>query len=118
MFYRSIAPTIFSLDQLMLLFGMMVIGGLGRAEGAVLGAAIVTVIDKGLIEFGPMRIVLIAVIMLLVTILSREGITGARDQFRVYRNKKMGERRAFRSEKDGEVMPEEATEIIDKQQIT
>ena len=117
MFYRSIAPTVFSLDQLMLLFGMMVIGGLGRAEGAVVGAAIVTIIDKGLIEFGPMRIVLIAAIMLLVTIVAREGLTGARDQFRVYRNKKMGERRAFRSEKDGEVMPEEATEIFDKQEI-
>ena len=53
MYYRSMSPAIFSLDQMLLLFAMMVIGGLGRAEGAVVGAAIVVMIDKGLIELGP-----------------------------------------------------------------
>ena len=33
MFYSSISPAIFSLDQLLLLFAMMFIGGLGRADG-------------------------------------------------------------------------------------
>ncbi|MEM8753301.1 MAG: branched-chain amino acid ABC transporter permease, partial [Pseudomonadota bacterium] len=60
MYYRSISPQIFSLDQLLLLFAMMVIGGLGRAEGAVVGAAIVVLIDKGLVELGPIRIILVA----------------------------------------------------------
>ena len=32
MYYKSISPSVFSLDQVMLLFAMMVIGGLGRAE--------------------------------------------------------------------------------------
>lgn len=117
MYYRSISPTIFSLDQLLLLFAMMVIGGLGRAEGAVVGAAIVTLIDKGLIELGPLRIILVALIMLLVTIFAREGLTGARDQFRDFRNRKSGERRALRTEKGGEAMPEEATDIHDKQEL-
>jgi len=117
MYYRSISPSVFSLDQLLLLFAMMVIGGLGRSEGAVLGAAIVIVIDKGLIELGPLRIILIAAIMLLVTVFAHEGLTGARQQFRNFRNRKKGERRALRTEKGGEVMPEEATEIDDKQEI-
>ena len=71
----------------MILFAMMVIGGIGRAEGAVVGAAIVTFIDKGLIELGPIRIIIIAIIMLVVTIFAREGITGARKQFRIFQIK-------------------------------
>ncbi len=117
MYYRSISPQIFSLDQLLLLFAMMVIGGLGRAEGAVVGAAIVTLIDKGLIELGPLRIILVAAIMLGVTIFAREGLMGARDQFRDFRNRKAGERRARRTEKGGEAMPEEATDVHDKQEL-
>jgi len=118
MYYRSISPTIFSLDQLLLLFAMMVIGGLGRAEGAVVGAAIVILIDKGLIELGPLRIILVAAIMLLVTIFAREGFTGSRDQFRDFRKRKAGERRAHRTEKGGEAMPEEATEILTSRSFT
>jgi len=117
MYFRSISPQIFSLDQLLLLFAMMVIGGLGRAEGAVLGAAIVTLIDKGLIELGPARIILVAAIMLVVTIFAREGLTGAREQFRDFRKRRAGERRALRTEKGGEAMPEEASEVHDKQSL-
>ncbi|MEL7466584.1 MAG: branched-chain amino acid ABC transporter permease [Pseudomonadota bacterium] len=117
MYYRSISPQIFSLDQLLLLFAMMVIGGLGRAEGAVVGAAIVVLIDKGLPELGPIRIIIVAAIMIGVTIFAREGLTGARDQFRDFRKRKAGERRALRTEKGGEAMPEEATEVHDKQEL-
>lgn len=117
MYFRSISPQIFSLDQLLLLFAMMVIGGLGRAEGAVIGAAIVTLIDKGLIELGPARIILVAAIMIVVTIVAREGLTGIREQFRDFRKRKSGERRALRTEKGGEAMPEEAAEVHDKQEL-
>lgn len=117
MYFRSISPQIFSLDQLLLLFAMMVIGGLGRAEGAVVGAAIVTIIDKGLIELGPPRIILVALIMIGVTVFAREGLMGAREQFRDFRHRKAGERRARRTEKGGEAMPEEATEVHDKQEL-
>ena len=58
-FYNSISPQVFSLDQLMLLFAMIVIGGLGRSEGAVIGTAIVVLIDKGLLNLGPIRILLV-----------------------------------------------------------
>ena len=117
MFYRSISPSIFSLDQLLLLFAMIVIGGLGRSEGAVIGTAVVTIIDKGMLDLGPPRIILIAAIMLAVTLSAHNGLTGAREQFRNFRNRKKSEARARRTEKGGEVMPEEATEIADKQAI-
>ncbi|MFZ1816272.1 MAG: branched-chain amino acid ABC transporter permease [Rhizobiaceae bacterium] len=117
MYYSSISPAVFSLDQLLLLFAMIVIGGIGKAEGAVLGTAIVILIDKGLLELGPARILLIAVIMMLVTLFTNNGLAGAREQFRNFRNRKKSEARARRTEKGGEVMPEEASETADKQAI-
>jgi len=116
-FYGSISPAVFSLDQLMLLFAMIVIGGLGRAEGAVIGTAIVVLIDKGLLDLGPLRILMVAAIMLVVTLWTTNGIAGAREQFRGWRRRKQSEARARRTEKGGEVMPEEAIEITDKQAI-
>lgn len=116
-FYGSISPSIFSLDQLMLLFAMIVIGGLGRSEGAVIGTAIVVLIDKGLLNLGPLRILLVAAIMLLVTLFTHNGLAGAREQFRNWRHRKQSEARARRTEKGGEVMPEEAIDIADKQEI-
>lgn len=117
MFYRSISLTVFSLDQLLLLFAMIVIGGLGRSEGAVIGTAVVVLIDKGMIDLGPLRIILVAGVMIVVALTAHQGLTGIRDQFRGFRNRKKSERRAVRTQKGGEVMPEEATEIADKQQI-
>ena len=116
-FYGSISPSVFSLDQLMLLFAMIVIGGLGRAEGAAIGTAIVVLIDKGLLDLGPLRILLVAAIMLAVTLFTNNGLAGVREQFRNWRRRKQSEARARRSEKGGDVMPEEAIEIADKQAI-
>ena len=117
MLYRSISLNVFSLDQLLLMFAMIVIGGMGRAEGAVIGTAIVVVIDRALIDLGPLRIILIAAVMIAVTLTTHAGLADARRQFRAYRNRIKSERRAARTRKGGEVMPEEATEIHDKQII-
>jgi branched-chain amino acid transport system permease protein len=117
MFYRSISLAVFSLDQLLLLFAMIVIGGLGRSEGAVLGTAIVVLIDKGLIGLGPLRIILVTAVMIVVALTARDGLAGVKSQFRTFRNRKKSERRAARTQKGGEVMPEEAAEIADKQLV-
>ena len=55
--------------------------------------------------------------MIGVTVFAREGLMGAREQFRDFRKRKSGERRARRTEKGGEAMPEEATEVHDKQEL-
>ncbi|WP_431202507.1 branched-chain amino acid ABC transporter permease [Bradyrhizobium betae] len=99
MFYRSISLAVFSLDQLLLLFAMIVIGGLGRSEGAVLGTAIVILIDKGLIGLGPLRIILVTAVMIVVALTAHQGLTGVRGQFRNFRNRKKSESRAARTEK-------------------
>lgn len=117
MHYRSISLNVFSLDQLLLMFAMIVIGGLGRAEGAVVGTAIVVLIDRALIDLGPLRIVLIAAVMIAVTLTTHRGLVDARAQFRAWRERRKSESRAARARKGGEAMPEEAPDIHDKQVI-
>lgn len=117
MLYQSISLNVFSLNQLLLMFAMIVIGGIGRAEGAVIGTAIVVVIDRALIDLGPLRIILIAAVVIAVTLTTHRGLADARAQFRGWRDRIRSERRAARTRKGGEFMPEEATGIADKQLI-
>ena len=116
-YFKGASPSLFGIDTVMLLFAMIVIGGLGRAEGAVIGTAIVVLLDKLFAEFGPIRFIIIGLIMLGVTLFARNGLLGIREQFVEFRNKKKSARRAERTEKGGEPLPEEATEIRDKDQI-
>ena len=64
---RSIAASpisIFDFDTVLLGLAMVTIGGIGRAEGAVLGTLIVIFLDDVLIELGPLRAILIGGLML------------------------------------------------------
>jgi branched-chain amino acid transport system permease protein len=83
----------------------------------VLGTLIVVFIDRVLIDLGPLRIVLIGVLMLFVVLFLRGGVFGIKAQFRAWRDKKKSEYRSARAEKGGEMLPEEATEIQDKDQL-
>ena len=47
------SPSLFTIDQLLLLLAMIVIGGIGTTEGAVLGTLIVVLLDKVFIGLGP-----------------------------------------------------------------
>jgi branched-chain amino acid transport system permease protein len=112
--FSGVAFSIFNFDTVLLGLGMLVIGGLGRAEGAVVGTLIVVLFDKFLITLGPMRLILIGLIMLFVSLYLRNGLFGIKAQFRNWRDKKKSERRSTRAEKGGEMLPEEATETHDK----
>jgi branched-chain amino acid transport system permease protein len=116
-YFKGASPSLFSIDVVMLLFAMIVIGGLGRAEGAVVGTAIVVLLDKLFSEYGPVRFVVIGAIMATVMLVAHNGLVGIPAQFREYRDKKKSERRAARSGKGDEAMPEEATEIRNKDLI-
>ncbi|WP_029554232.1 branched-chain amino acid ABC transporter permease [Verminephrobacter aporrectodeae] len=115
--YRGVAFSIFSFDTVLLGLGMLVIGGIGRAEGAVVGALIVVFLDKALMPLGPIRLILIGLIMLGVVLFLRQGLFGIKQQFRAWRDKKKSEKRSIRSEKGGEMLPEEATETLDKDML-
>lgn len=112
--YRGVAFSIFSFDTVLLSLAMLVIGGIGRAEGAVVGTLIVVFFDKVLISLGPTRLIIIGAIMLLVVLFLRGGLFGIKAQFRAWRDKKKSEHRSTRAEKGGEMLPEEATETPDK----
>lgn len=112
--YRGVAFSIFSFDTVLLGLAMLVIGGLGRAEGAVVGTAIVVFLDKVLIFLGPVRLLIIGLIMLGVVLFLRGGLFGVKAQFRAWRDKKKSELRSTRAEKGGEMLPEEATETKNK----
>lgn len=115
--FRGISPNMFSFDTVLLGLAMLVIGGLGRAEGAVVGTLIVVFIDRVLLDFGPIRFVLIGALMLLTVLFLRDGLFGMKAQFRAWRDKKKSEARSSRAEKGGEMLPEEATETADKDSI-
>ncbi len=83
----------------------------------MLGTLIVVFIDRVLIDLGPLRIVLIGVLMLFVVLFLRGGVFGIKAQFRVWREKKKSEHRSARAEKGGEMLPEEATEVRDKDEL-
>ncbi len=112
--YRGVAFSIFSFDTVLLGLAMLTIGGIGKAEGAVAGTLIVVTLDKVLIELGPIRHIMIGTLMLFVVLFLNNGIYGMKKQFRAWRDKKRGEWRSSRTEKGGEALPEEATEIDDK----
>ncbi len=115
--FRGASPAIFSFDTVLLGLAMMVIGGLGRSEGAVVGTLIVVFIDKVLIDLGPLRLMMIGGLMLFVVIFLKGGLFGIKPQFRAWRAKKRSENRSSRTEKGGVMLPEEATETEDKDYI-
>lgn len=86
--FRSISPNIFSLDTLLLLLAMMVIGGMQSPAGVVLGTAIVVFVDQFFIDIGPNRIIGIAIATLIITLTTQEGLIGIPAQLRRCREKR------------------------------
>ena len=112
--YRGVAYSIFDFQTVLLGLAMITIGGIGRAEGAVLGTFVVIFLRDVLLELGPWRYLIIGSAMLGVVLFLNNGYFGIRKQFNVWRAKKRGEWRSTRTEKGGETLPEEATEYNDK----
>lgn len=112
--YRGVSFSIFSFETVLLGLAMLTIGGIGKAEGAVAGTLIVVILDRVLNDWGPIRHILIGLLMLGVVLFLNNGLYGMKRQFYAWRDKKKGEWRATRAEKGGEALPEEATEIENK----
>jgi branched-chain amino acid transport system permease protein len=115
--FRGVAFSIFSFDTVLLGLAMLTIGGIGKAEGAILGTLVVVFLDRVMIEWGPMRHFLIGALMLASVLWLNNGYFGIKQQFNAWRDKKRGEWRSARTEKGGEALPEEATEIDDKDDL-
>ncbi len=115
--FRGASPSLFGIELVSLGLAMLVIGGMRRAEGVVLGTLIVVLLRDGLITWGPIRLILIGVIMLAAVLFLRGGLFGIKPQFRAWRDKKKSENRSTRAEKGGEMLPEESTECPDKDHV-
>lgn len=115
--YRGVAYSIFDFQTVLLGLAMLTIGGIGRAEGAVLGTLVVIFLRDVLLELGPWRYLIIGSAMLAAVLFLNNGYFGIRKQFNAWRAKKRGEWRASRTEKGGEALPEEATEVNDKDSL-
>src|SRR6185312_6734509 len=94
-YFKGASPSLFSMDSLLLLLAMIVIGGIGRTEGAVVGTLIVVWFDRVLIGLGPLRLICIGAIMLGTVLFLRGGLFEIPAQFRGWREKKKSERRAL-----------------------
>jgi branched-chain amino acid transport system permease protein len=91
-FYRSITPSIFSFDLLLILLAMMVVGGLASARGILLGTALLLFIDQRFITAGPRRFVAIGILMLLITLFANEGLAGLPAQLRAFVRRRRAQR--------------------------
>lgn len=108
---------IFSLELLLLMLAMIVIGGLGRAEGAVVGTVIVVGITQWFTDWGPWRIIVVGVLALASVLFTRNGLFGLKDQIREIRDRRKALHRAAITGRYAEYLPQQAPEIHDKSQI-
>jgi len=81
-FTMYLHPNTFTFIKSFELIIMIVIGGLGSIEGAVLGAILYTVLFELLRPFGPYRLVVISIILILIMIYRPQGILGSKTIFR------------------------------------
>ncbi len=116
-YFRGVAFNLFSFDTVIMGLAMITIGGIGRSEGAVAGTLIIVLLDKVLVVLGPIRYILIGVLMILTILFLKNGLFGIRKQFKEWRDKKKNEARSTRLERGGEMLPEQSTEIDDKDEV-
>jgi branched-chain amino acid transport system permease protein len=69
---------------------MIVIGGLGSIEGSILGAVLITVILEVFRGFGPYRLVIFSITLILIMIYRPQGIMGSKEFFLKPRKRQVG----------------------------
>lgn len=116
-YFRGVAFNLFSFHTVIMGLAMITIGGIGRSEGAVAGTFIIVLLDNVLVVLGPIRYILIGVLMILTILFLKNGLFGIRKQFKEWRDKKKNEARSTRLERGGEMLPEQSTETDDKDEV-
>lgn len=81
-YYKGVSPSIFDFGKVLLLFAMMVVGGMGTSRGVLIGTGLLLYIDQHYLSSGPPRFIAIGVFMLLVTLFTESGIDGLLAQIR------------------------------------
>jgi branched-chain amino acid transport system permease protein len=81
-YYKGVSPSIFDFGKVLLLFAMMVVGGMWSARGVLIGTGLLLFIDQHWISSGPPRFIAIGALMLLVTLFTERGLAGFPTQVR------------------------------------
>lgn len=112
-YYKGVSPSIFDFGKLLLLFAMMVIGGMGTARGVLIGTGLLLFIDQHFLSAGPSRNIAIGVLMLLVTLVADRGLDGIPEQVRGWTRARKARRGGKDAHPGGPLEPAPATSEID-----
>lgn len=73
---RFIDPTTFSSSTSTTILSMVILGGLGSPTGAILGAALITILLEALRSFMELRMVIYGILIILLIVFRPQGILG------------------------------------------
>jgi branched-chain amino acid transport system permease protein len=91
-YYKGVSPSIFDFGKVLLLFAMMVVGGMWSARGVLIGTGLLLFIDQHWLSAGPPRFIAIGALMLLVTLFTERGLAGIPAQIRGWFGTRRGRR--------------------------
>ena len=74
--FQAMGPTILDLSTMLFLLSMMVVGGLGRPWGPLLGCALMMFVDDALKDFAEWRMVGFGLITILFILFLEKGVAG------------------------------------------
>jgi branched-chain amino acid transport system permease protein len=75
-FQDSVFPNSFDFPQLVIIYCMVILGGLGNIAGVILGAVVLSILPEFLREYGAYRMMLFGLILIVLMALRPEGIMG------------------------------------------
>jgi len=76
-FQDSVFPNNFDFPQLVIVYCMVILGGLGNVPGVILGAVLLSILPEFLREYGAYRMMFYGLILILLMALRPQGIIGS-----------------------------------------
>jgi branched-chain amino acid transport system permease protein len=76
-FQDSVFPNNFDFPQLVIVYCMVILGGLGNVPGVILGAVLLSILPEFLREYGAYRMMFYGLILILLMALRPQGIMGS-----------------------------------------
>lgn len=83
-YYKSISPNFFQFSTVLLLFAMVMVGGINTPRGILIGTMLLTFVDRRFVDVDPpaARYVFIGLLLLVVTLVASDGLVSLPDQLR------------------------------------
>lgn len=91
-FYGTISPFILEVSTFLMVLIMLMLGGLGRFPGAVIGAFVITGLSEALRPLVLLRFVILGAIVVAVMIFMPQGLMGIPERFRPFIRRTFGRR--------------------------